>query len=246
MPPAVVPISADEQRLRAAAEPPDDTSAFLAALDDVLDVFAQDGLPYLLMGGIASTAVGRERWTHDIDVFVRPDDARRALRLLATRGFETEETFPDWLYKAVRDDQLVDIIFRSAGDIEVDDEMLQRAATREFMGRSVPIVPPEDLVIIKAIVHAEAMPRHWHDALAVLASTEMDWDYFMRRARRGIRRTLALLLYAQSNDLPVPWWVIERLYATLHGAPASGLRGASASASASEDAVALAGDEEPV
>jgi hypothetical protein len=37
----------------------------------------------------------------------------------------------------------------------------------------------------------------------------------LRRARHGVRRVLSLLLYAQSIDLPVPWWAVDRLYALL-------------------------------
>ena len=65
------------------------------------------------------------------------------------------------------------------------------------------------------IVAAEAQPRHWYDALGIVATTDLDWRYLMRRARHGIRRVLSFLLYAQSVDLPVPSWVIRDLVATL-------------------------------
>jgi hypothetical protein len=188
-------------------------AAFRGALDCVVGAFEAGGLPYLLMGGIASTVLGRRRPTHDIDVFVRPTDARRALALLADAGFETEETFPEWLFKAYREGQLVDVIFRAEGDVYLDDEMLARARAGSYLGCTVPVIPPEDLAVIKAIVHREHMPRHWHDALAVLATADIDWEYLLRRARRGVRRVLALLLYAESCDLPVPAWVVERGYA---------------------------------
>jgi len=221
---AHAPISADEQRLRARAEPAErpggeEEARFLAALDDSLGALAAAGLPYVLMGGIASACHGRPRWTHDIDLLVRPGDARAVLAALEAAGFTTEETFADWLYKATREDQLVDVVFRSAGDIYLDDEMLARAHRHEFMGRQVVVMPPEDLVVVKAVVHAEHMPRHWHDALAVLGGAEdLDWEYLVTRSRRGVRRVLSLLLYAQSNDLAVPWWVVRRLFDVLDDA----------------------------
>ena len=207
-------ISEDEQRVRAAVAPSeDDDAAFLAVLDEAIEALDDDGVPYLLMGGIASACWGRPRWTHDIDLFVKPQDARRVLDALAQAGFETEETFPDWLYKASKHGQLIDIIFRSTGDIYVDDEMLARAQLREFEGRCVRIIPPEDLLVIKALVHGEHMPRHWYDALGLLASCErLDWEYLVRRARKGVRRVLSLLLYAQSNDLVVPWKPVRELF----------------------------------
>jgi hypothetical protein len=213
----VAPISRDEERLRLATREDPDVAAMLPVLDELVAALDGAGVDYLFMGGIASSLVGRERWTHDLDLFLRPAEARRALAVLEAAGFETEETFPDWLYKATKDGQLVDLIFRSAGDIEVDDEMLARAPISSFLGRPIRHVPPEDLVVIKGIVAAEHMPRHWHDALAVLAAAEIDWEYLMRRARRGIRRVLSLLLYAQSCDLPVPSWVVRELFGRLEG-----------------------------
>src|SRR5881409_1209012 len=124
-------ISEDEQRLRGQPdhEGEDDTEQFLLALDETVAALDADGVPYMLMGGIASTCMGRTRWTHDIDLFVPPDAGRRVLDALDRAGFETEETYPDWLFKASKYDQLVDVIFRSSGDIVVDDEMLERAPT---------------------------------------------------------------------------------------------------------------------
>lgn len=224
-------ISEDEQRVRhlsaAAAERAEEE--FLAALDETVGALDDDRIPYVLMGGIASACWGRPRWTHDIDLFVKPEDAHRVLDALARRGFDTEQTFPDWLFKASKHHQLIDIIFRSTGDIYVDDEMLRRAERRQFKGRQLVIIPPEDLLVIKAIVHGEHMPRHWYDALGLLATCDqLDWDYLVRRARKGVRRVLSLLLYAQSIDLVVPWKPVRELFRLIDD-PASSSTSASAS-----------------
>ena len=215
----------DELEATAAAEaelacgpaegPAAEEERMLSVLDEVLSAVEGAQIPYVLMGGVASFTLGRPRLTRDIDIFVRPDDARFVLDVLSRAGFETEERFPHWLYKAHKDGQLVDIIFRSSGDIYLDDEMLTRAETLEFKGREFKAIPPEDLLIIKAIVHDEHMPRHWHDALSVVATADLDWDYLIRRARRGARRVLSLLLYAQSSDLLVPSRVIRELFAMI-------------------------------
>lgn len=210
-----MPVSGDEQRLRLALRDDrcrESDDRFLAVLDETLATLDTAGVEHLLIGGIASTCLGRERWTHDIDVFTRPAEAGRALTALGVAGFDTEETYPEWLFQARKDGELVDVIFRTAGSITVDDEMFRRSLTVTFMGRQVRTVAAEDLVVIKAIVAAEHTPRHWHDALAVIASSKLDWEYLMRRARHGIRRVLSLLLYAQSVDLPVPSRVVRELY----------------------------------
>ncbi len=212
-------MSTDEARLRLALRGDADVQRFLEVLDETLATLDGGGIEYVLMGGIASSCLGRERWTHDIDLFTRPEEAPRALGLLAEAGFGTEETYADWLFKAWKGDQLVDIIFRTAGDITVDQTMLERAPTVDFMGRRVRTVPAEDLVVIKAIVANEHAPRHWHDALAILASADLDWPYLMRRARFGIRRVLSLLLYGQSNDIAIPSAVVRELFAVAEGTP---------------------------
>ncbi len=190
--------------------------AFLEVLDQAIEAVEGSGVPYLLMGGIASAALGRPRYTQDVDIFVRPQEGRVVLDALDDAGFETEERFPHWLYKGYKDGQMVDVIFRSTGDIYLDDEMLARAVVREFKGRSLSLVPPEDMVVIKAIAHDEYTPRHWHDALAIVAVCRLDWEYLLSRARRGARRVLSLLLYAQGNDLIVPDDVIRSLFQSIY------------------------------
>jgi predicted nucleotidyltransferase len=186
-----------------------------AALADVLAraVGALDcaEVPYLLIGGLASAVLGRPRCSSDVDLLVAPEIAPRALETLALAGFATELTNPAWLYKAFADGILVDLMFKTVGDIYLDREMLRRASHYSFLGTRVRVIAPEDLIVIKAIVHDEETPRHWHDALALLGRRDLDWDYLVERAQRGPRRVLSLLLYALSSDLWVPTRPIRRL-----------------------------------
>ncbi|MGH2572857.1 MAG: nucleotidyl transferase AbiEii/AbiGii toxin family protein [Actinomycetota bacterium] len=190
-----------------------DEETFLCILGEAIDALEGHELPYVFIGGIASALHGRPRWTRDLDLFVRPEDARPTLDALVGAGFSTQQTDPFWLFKAIKQGVLVDIIFRSTGDIYLDDEMLSRSTIKEFKGRRLRVVSPEDLLVIKAVVHDEKTPRHWYDALGILAHSELDWEYLMRRARRAARRVLSLLLYAQSNDLLVPHSVVQELFA---------------------------------
>jgi hypothetical protein len=199
-------------------EEPVDERTFMAVLGETCRALEEDDVVYGLMGGLASAAFGRPRWTHDIDVFVRPDDGMRALVSLSRRGFATEETNPHWIYKSWKDGTLIDIIFRAKGDIYLDDEMQQRIVRTSLKGCPVRTIPPEDLIIIKAIIHDEETPRHWYDALSVIASPtiELDWDYLLRRATHSPRRVLSLLTYAQSADVVVPDRVIDALYSSIY------------------------------
>lgn len=177
-----------------------------------IQTLEKEGIPYALIGGIAGKELGRPRVTHDIDIFVRPDDADRALAALEDKGFKTEKRDPAWLYKAWNDGILVDIIFKSSGDIYFDEEIRRHVRRVPFHGHHINSISPEDFVVIKAAVHQEHIPHHWHDALAVLTEGDLDWRYLLTRARHSPRRVLALLIYAQSNDIAVPADVVQNLY----------------------------------
>jgi predicted nucleotidyltransferase len=190
-----------------------DEEVFLSVLRDAIAALEDKSIPYVLMGGISSATLGRPRGTNDIDLFVEPDNARLTLDALEASGFTTQETDPRWLYKGFKEDILVDVIFRSTGDIYLDEEMLAHARVVDVRGCPCRIIAPEDLLIIKALTADEHMPHHWHDALGVITGSDLDWDYLVSRARRhGARRVLSLLLYAQSNDLGVPVRPVKALF----------------------------------
>jgi predicted nucleotidyltransferase len=187
-------------------------------LDETVSALDESGVPYALMGGIAVTALGCQRFTHDIDVFVKPEDAATALEALEAKGFRTEKTDLLWLFKGFKNDVLVDVIFKSAGTVHLDQEMLKRSRVVEFYGRKIRALGPEDLFVIKALVlneHClnfdEKCLRHLSDVLGLIRSCELDWEYILKRARLGPRRMLGLLIYAQSLDLLVPNRVIRAL-----------------------------------
>ncbi len=192
-------------------------SKFNQTLFDALDALEEDKISYALIGGVASHGLGRPRATQDIDIFVRPEDSGAALEALVRKGFRTEKTDLSWLFKGFKDEVLVDIIFKSRGDIYFDHEMEERSKPVDYHGRKVKTVSPEDLIIIKCTVHDEIGPHHWHDALAVLSHATLDWDYLLKRARRSPRRLLALLLYAQSNDIWIPNRAIFELFRDVFG-----------------------------
>jgi predicted nucleotidyltransferase len=193
---------------------------FVSVLQDGVRAIEEAGIPYAMIGGIPSVVLGRPRWSpnEDIDFFVMPEDAKKVLKALEGAGFETEERDPQWLYKAKRDGVVVDVIFRSSGDFYLDDEMIQRAFIGEFKGQKLRMLAPEDLVVMKALAHKEDTPQYWHDALSIIARSELDWDYLLRRAQIGPRRALSLLLYAQSNDLAVPDRTIRAVFDMIYNA----------------------------
>jgi predicted nucleotidyltransferase len=185
---------------------------YLAVLERTAGALRGASILHLFMGGVASGALGRPRWTHDIDVFIRKQDVEHALTALADAGFLTREQNPQWLAKAVLDDVLVDLVFRSAGAITLDQEMVEHARTVVFQGITLPVLGPEDLIVIKAAVAKEHAPRHWHDALALLRRDDLDWDYLVRRGSTlSPERLRSLLWYARSCDQAIPDRALEAM-----------------------------------
>jgi hypothetical protein len=172
-----------------------DHDSFAPVLREAGQAILGTHVPFALIGGLAVSSFGRPRWTHDIDVLVRPHDADTALSALDASGFTTERTDPQWLFKAFKDGVMVDLIFYCTGGFYLEDEMIQRAVWRELHGTRLPLLAPEDLLLLKCAVHDENGPRHWHDALGILGRTRLDWDYLLDRAHRAPRRLLSLLVY---------------------------------------------------
>jgi predicted nucleotidyltransferase len=198
------------------SEPPD-AESYRVAFTELVDHLAEKSFRTLFIGGVGTATLSRPRVTDDIDLLVHPEDAEDLIEHLADGGFETRREDPTWLYKAFAHGVLIDIIFRSTGDIYLDDDMVAHSRVEEFKGRHVQMVGPEDLLVIKAVASAEHSPQHWFDALGLVARGELEWDYLVARARRfGPRRVLALLLYAESNDLTVSPAAVRTLYDLVH------------------------------
>jgi predicted nucleotidyltransferase len=195
-------------------------AVFLRVLGEAARELDRAGIPYAVMGGIGSAVFGRSRWTQDIDLLIRKQDANQIVEVLQARGFTPTPTQHSWLLKAVKDEVLVDLIFSAKGGIYLDDDMRAKLKRIDFNGISLAVAPPEDLVVMKAIAHDQDTPRYWHDALGIIAHTELDWDYLLQRARIGPRRVLSLLLHAQSDDLIVPDRAVRQLFEAIYSAAA--------------------------
>jgi len=216
---AVMEHDGDEPRsLVDARSRADDGDPVLAVLDRATEVVRTAGIPFLVIGEIGSALWGRDRGTNDIDLFVRPEASPHVLELLDAAGFETRIVYEHWLSKASLDGVDVDIIYRASRDILLDDEMLERASWITYRGRTLPVAPPEDLLVMKAGATREDTARYWYDALGIVATAELDWEYLVKRARQhGPRRVLSLLLFATSVDLVVPVAPMQELFAAVSG-----------------------------
>jgi hypothetical protein len=191
--------------------------AFRKLLAEAVGIVEDEGIPYVVAGSIASSFWGRPTSVGDLDLVIDPTDAKRLLKRFDSEGFETEITNPQWLYKAKKFDQTVDLIFEMEGPLYLDDPMVAHSIIEEIEGTRLRLISAEDFVLSQAMAFEEDTPDYWFHALGVLATATIDWDYLIERASRGPRRMLSLMIFAQSNDLPVPDSAIRRLFETTYG-----------------------------
>ncbi|HVF52749.1 MAG TPA: nucleotidyltransferase [Actinomycetota bacterium] len=183
-----------------------------AVLHESIPILESNDIPYVVIGGIATSKWGKPAAVKDLDYFVTKEDAERALKLLGSAGYKTEMTFPDWLYKAFKGPVMIDLIFAVKKKLHLDDEIVARAVEHELFGQKLKVVGPEDLVISLAVADSPDTP-YWDNALSVLANTtQLDWEYLVRRADAAPQRMLGLLLYARSDGSPVPTAPMNELW----------------------------------
>lgn len=176
-------------------------------------------VPYLVGGGLAVRVYGRVRESKDMDLFLDSRQVFPALDTLSEAGFHTRETDASWLYKALKEGVLVDIIVRTSGDVRLGPETFRHGRRVLIEGYPFPVMGPEDTLVRKIFSEQEGRPD-WYDALSMLAAPipDFDWNYFLQLALTyGPKRSLSLLLFAQSvhGDKVVPGDVVARLCSAL-------------------------------
>jgi hypothetical protein len=139
-------------------------------------------IDFMLGGGLAIWARGGPPTDHDVDFFVREEDADRALEALAAIGLHTENPPEEWLYKAHDGAVLVDLIFRPAGG-EIGDEHFARATELEVGSQTVLVASIDDVMVTKLLALTEQEP----DFQAVLEVAralreQIDWTFVEERS----------------------------------------------------------------
>jgi len=183
-----------------------------------LTALAEVGIPFLVGGAYAfERYVGIARHTKDFDLFVRPEDAERVLRLLADHGFESDLVFPHWLGKAFCGDDFVDVIFCSGnGTCPVDDSWFDHGVADEVLGMPVRLVPPEEMIWQKGLI----MERERFDGADVAhvlraQAERLDWPRLLSRYGEHWRVLYAhLILFGfiyPSERARIPSWVMDDL-----------------------------------
>jgi hypothetical protein len=138
-------------------------------------------VPYMLGGGLAAWARGGPPTEHDVDFFVRPGDAERALEALVDAGMKAERPPEGWLLKAWDGETLIDLIFSPAGGT-VDDGYFERMDEMEVAAQRLPVASLADVLTTKLLALSEQEP----DLSSVLELArslreQIDWTFVRGR-----------------------------------------------------------------
>lgn len=156
----------------------------LRLIKDILD---EADIRWGIAAGAAIFVYARNRPPTDIDILVRPGDLEMVATLLGT---STKRESPSW-----GEVQKIDL-----GDVEIagqlvivdglksyrywmDDEMVERSRPAQLYGIDVPVLSPEDLIALKAVLQRgpEQGKHDLEDIEALAEAVEIDQAYLRRR-----------------------------------------------------------------
>jgi hypothetical protein len=154
---------------------------FEESLKKAVAALREAGVPFLLGGSLAVWARGGPETHHDLDLVIKPEDADRALQVLADAGMRVEKPPEEWLHKAWDGDVLIDLIFAPRG-LDVTDEVIERGELLHVIGISIPVMAIEDVLATKLM----ALDEHRLDYTSVLriaraVREQIDWEALRAR-----------------------------------------------------------------
>ena len=135
----------------------------------------EQGIPFLLGGGLGCWARGGPPSSNDIDLMLKREDAERAQEALAEAGMRPEDPPEQWLLKAWDGDILVDLIFEPSG-MRIDDEAIARGDDLSVMAMQMRVMDLDDILITK--LHAlDEHSADYRDLILITRSLreQIDW-----------------------------------------------------------------------
>src|SRR5437867_3503860 len=176
-------------------------------------------VPFLLGGGFAlATFTGRWRDTKDIDFYISPEDRDAAAAALSQAGFaDYYERLPydrKWIYRSVKSDVIVDIIWSMANQrAQVDQLWFERAGSISIRGETIRVVPMEEFLWCKLYI-IQRDHCDWTDIFNLLYARgpDLDWEHLVERLEEDTAILKSMLtLYGwlcpkSARELPASLW----------------------------------------
>lgn len=156
--------------------------AIQATLKRTVAALRAADVEFLLGGSLASWARGGPESSHDLDLILTPENAERALTVLAEQGMRPERPVEGWLYKAWDGDVLVDLIFAPSG-LQVD-EVIARGEELPVLGMTLLTMALEDVLATKLLALSEHRIEYTGPLQTARALREqIDWRKLREQTR---------------------------------------------------------------
>jgi hypothetical protein len=156
-----------------------DESKGLADLGEIAARLDGAGMQWVVFAGAAASVYGAERPLTDVDILVPAAEGDRLMALFP--GAELVSRQPGLLHLALPG---VDLL-AGLGTVDLDPQMATRVARHEVGGIQVPVIPPEDNILLKATWGRgpEVGKHDWEDVEAMMDTMpSLDWEYLRWRA----------------------------------------------------------------
>jgi rfaE bifunctional protein kinase chain/domain len=156
-----------------------DRSQNTLTLEQVARRLDGSGVPWAVFAGAAAAVYGASRPLTDVDILVPAAEGERVAAL-----------FPEAQVK--RSGHGVQVVLLPGFDVlvgltlmDLDAQMAARLTRHQITGVSVPVIPPEDNILLKAVWGrgAEEGKHDWEDVEAMMTHLpSLDWEYLRWRA----------------------------------------------------------------
>lgn len=169
---------------------------FADALQKISSEFSKEKARWAVWAGFGASAYGSKRKPTDIDIGIMKEDTSKVNHVLDKFGvkrlhWERKSIFR--LFRIGFDLEGEEIDICGDGKISVDgreyrfivnNEMFQRIQIKEIEGIKVPVISPEDIVLLKAICQRgkEQGKFDVEDIKSILTHQEIDYAYLEKRA----------------------------------------------------------------
>jgi hypothetical protein len=184
-----------------------------------LELLNENNIPYMLGGGFAFYHyTGIVRDTKDMDIFCKPAEYPRIMKLFADHGYETQIYDVRWLAKVHRDGNYIDIIFNTVNNIcTVDDAWYANAPDSIVFGVPVKIIPAEELVWCKLYVqNRERYDGSDINHILLKSGNKLNWNRLLNRIDPHWHLLLMQILqfqfvYPSEYREIIPEWLFHEL-----------------------------------
>ncbi|MCQ4122525.1 nucleotidyltransferase [Rhodococcus tibetensis] len=128
-----------------------DETKLLQTLTKVVSALNATGITFAVAGGCAVYARGGPPSDHDVDIFLKEEEAEAALGALEAAGMVRVVPPEDWLVKVYDGEVLVDLVFRPNYQ-PVTDELFERATWMRVGPTAALVISATDLMVDKLLV----------------------------------------------------------------------------------------------